>query len=669
MILAIVFAELWAVCQLIVLGTFTRTVRVRTVFMAVAVGLYACAPLAVLIQVTWIHAAAWLTGTPAYQLVKIAAYTADPFIEEIIKLLPVALLLTIPAIRRQWSITDCVLLGAACGAGFGLAEELYMFGKVSTSALFNARFGGWMLPGLAATPTVPSLSTTVTSWLPPGVLPNELLTLSLNHFPAINLHLAWSAVGGLAIGLIWLRREWMSRIAGAILLLYVASDHALNNAHVSTGVSLLRNVLAVMPIVALGIAWWFDRRSQRSSDEPVLAAEGTASWRSFGTLQVAVSRLPGSLSQLFGFVRMRRAHNAAQAAGGGDPQGLRAVVVDARDRIERDLVQPESPRWLPIGWTRSNVFGSLQQPAVILRLVLMTPSFLWFVVGGWPQTAGVQQMLTGPVAWKAVIVLSLVSQAWLAWSVIVAVRAWPKALRLPIGDDAAIAGLRGTCGVGAVALGGYALLGTFTGVAADGHLYSLHVEDAFLNLTAAGVLMLTNGPIFLPLVGVESGNLGAALARLAMGSRPSSAEMSAAYDALESEKKAAYERAVAGEASAGRDLIAAQAASRKANAEFTRTFDAGNKAAAERDAILAAGDEARIYETRDLLRDAIDAHRKSIGEVKRADGALEGAEAADRSADAAVKAAAEAYKAAAKAHMEALTKARAAQAGGDWDKP
>jgi hypothetical protein len=492
MILAIVFAELWAVCQLIVLGTFTRTVRVRTVFMALAVGLYACAPLALLLQVTWIRAAAWLSGTPAYQLVGVAAYTADPFIEEIVKVLPVAMLLTIPAIRRQWSITDCVLLGAACGAGFGLAEELYRFGTVSTSALFNARFGGWMLPGIAATPTVPSLSTTVTSWLPPGVLPNELLTLSLNHYPAINLHLAWSSVGGLAVGLMWLRRERVSRIAGAILLLYVAIDHALNNAQVSTGFSLLRNSLAVMPVVALGIGWWFDRRSQSASDEPLLAAEQAASWRLLGTLQVAVSRLPGSLSRLYGFVRIRRANNSALAAGHGDPEGLRAAVVDARDRLERDLVEPQSPPWLPIGWTRSNVFAALRRPAVILWLVLMTPSFLWFVVGGWPQTAAVQTMMAGPIAWKAVLVLSVVAQAWLAWQVIIAVRAWPTVLRLPIGDDAAMFGLRMACGVGAVTLGAFALMRGIGGLSPERSLFRFHVLEAFDTATALAALQLAN---------------------------------------------------------------------------------------------------------------------------------------------------------------------------------
>ena len=42
MILAIVFAQLWGVIQLIILGSLSRTVRVRTVLAAMAVGLYAC---------------------------------------------------------------------------------------------------------------------------------------------------------------------------------------------------------------------------------------------------------------------------------------------------------------------------------------------------------------------------------------------------------------------------------------------------------------------------------------------------------------------------------------------------------------------------------------------------------------------------------------------------
>ncbi len=55
MIVALVFAHVWGVIQLVVLGSLTRTMRVRTVLMALAVGLYLCAPLSVLLQMAWIR--------------------------------------------------------------------------------------------------------------------------------------------------------------------------------------------------------------------------------------------------------------------------------------------------------------------------------------------------------------------------------------------------------------------------------------------------------------------------------------------------------------------------------------------------------------------------------------------------------------------------------------
>src|SRR5262245_39850088 len=99
MLLAVVFAHLWSALQLVVLGSLTRTVRTRTVLTAIAVGFFACAPLAVLLQVTWIRIAASLTGAYVGGVVATASYTADPFMEEILKVLPLALLLLIPVIR------------------------------------------------------------------------------------------------------------------------------------------------------------------------------------------------------------------------------------------------------------------------------------------------------------------------------------------------------------------------------------------------------------------------------------------------------------------------------------------------------------------------------------------------------------------------------------------
>ena len=125
MVPAIIFAQLWGVIELIVLATPARTVRIRTVFAAMAVGFYTIGPLTAFIQLSWIHLAAPLFGMPATDLQGIASYSVDPFIEEGMKLLPLAVLMLIPAIRRQWSVTDCVLIAAATGSGFGLTEHLF----------------------------------------------------------------------------------------------------------------------------------------------------------------------------------------------------------------------------------------------------------------------------------------------------------------------------------------------------------------------------------------------------------------------------------------------------------------------------------------------------------------------------------------------------------------
>src|SRR5260370_42613046 len=93
MIVAIVFAHVWGILQLIVLGSFARTVRVRTALTAMAAGFYACAAVAVVLELAWIRPAAWITGTPLSGIVQRASYTADPFIEEFVKLMPLAMLL------------------------------------------------------------------------------------------------------------------------------------------------------------------------------------------------------------------------------------------------------------------------------------------------------------------------------------------------------------------------------------------------------------------------------------------------------------------------------------------------------------------------------------------------------------------------------------------------
>ncbi len=167
MILAIVFAQVWGVLQLILLGTLARTVRVRTVLAAMAVGLYAIGPLTVILQLSWIRVVAALVGKSVSDMTGVASYTVDPFIEEALKLLPLVLLMLIPAVRRQWSLTDCVLIAAAVGSGYGLAEHLYRY--ASTPGMAEGVSGGWAIPFGRVTPMVTGIFNSLTSWLPPGV--------------------------------------------------------------------------------------------------------------------------------------------------------------------------------------------------------------------------------------------------------------------------------------------------------------------------------------------------------------------------------------------------------------------------------------------------------------------------------------------------------------------
>src|SRR5262245_61097576 len=79
-IVAMVFAHVWGSVQLVLLGSFARTVRVRTVLVAIAAGFYACAILAILLEWSWIYLAAWLIGQPTAGVIPTASYTIDPFI-------------------------------------------------------------------------------------------------------------------------------------------------------------------------------------------------------------------------------------------------------------------------------------------------------------------------------------------------------------------------------------------------------------------------------------------------------------------------------------------------------------------------------------------------------------------------------------------------------------
>ena len=495
MILAIVFAQVWGVIQLIVLGTLARTVRVRTVLAAMAVGLYAIGPLTVILQLSWIRVAAALIGKSVSDMTGLAAYTVDPFIEEALKLLPLVLLMLIPAIRRQWSLTDCVLIAAAVGSGYGLAEHLYRF--ASSPNVAEGVSGGWAMAIGRYTPMVPGIFNSLTSWLPPGIWFDEEPT-------RVNWHLAWSAIGGLAVGLALRYPKRSARLTAAGLFLLIALDHASGNTHdlgntwmffLAWPLNFITSHLGFFAFAALVAALWLDRAAQQIGEarEPLLAAERSASTPLVGLLTAAMTKLPWSLWWVLGYDRARRAYYAAHASAPESVNGMYEALVADRDRVDLKLTQP-APPIIPASLRPDALRALLRSRPVIISLVLLAPSILYLIIGGYPQTLWVQAFVKMKLVWPLVVLITLSAQTRLLLRVVRSTRRMASSFHLPVGDNAAMLGLQLACGVGSLVLGGFTLMRVFGGVHPGETLLShdAHGADAAKRVTPADGSSVSN---------------------------------------------------------------------------------------------------------------------------------------------------------------------------------
>jgi hypothetical protein len=496
MLLALVFVNLWGVLQLTALGSLARTVRVGTVLSAMMAGVFFCAPLAAAIEYAWIGPAAAITGSPVEALVALGGYTVDPMLEEVIRILPLGILMLIPAVRRQWSVTDCVLVAAAAGAGFSLAEDLYRFSAAPQYA--RAIAGGWILPygswlnASTTTVFVPGIAATMGAWLPDtgGV---RLFPPSAYTLP--NLLLIWSALAGLAVGLV-LRlegpRRWYIALA---LLVYVSADHAANNADITLGAQgftaplrALRGLLPSFPLVALAVAWWIDRRRQAQIvPEHLLALERGELPRAAGTWRALRARMPYSIFWVERFVRLRRAYNTERGRGGSEAEPLWLVVGDARAALDALLQAPGSWRAAALGW-KEDARRLLREPAAIVWIVLTLPATLWFVVGGWPATAGIQRLLSDGAGRAVVAAFTIAVYGWMAWRLFGSAVSWRWLRRVPVAEVGASMLLGVIGGIGTLGFGAFGFIRVSSAAAAG----AAHVADAVGSLLLSPLLPLAN---------------------------------------------------------------------------------------------------------------------------------------------------------------------------------
>jgi RsiW-degrading membrane proteinase PrsW (M82 family) len=260
MALVVLGAHLYGAFQVFLLGTYARTVRWRAVPVAFAAGAYACTAVAGLLQLGWIVPVAALLGMPVRELTAVASYTVDPFLEELVKVAPLGLALLAMRDRRALRVTDLVVLGGAIGAGFALTELLFHQADAMHSGVWTGE--QWLLPQSLSPPAIPAPGVILRSFIPHGVTIGRLIDLNA-PLAVPDVHLSWTVLGGLSVGLLARATRARDRVLAMVPLLLAGADHALYN-----GLAQLAGidpsgwpVRYLYPLAALGVALRADREA------------------------------------------------------------------------------------------------------------------------------------------------------------------------------------------------------------------------------------------------------------------------------------------------------------------------------------------------------------------------------------------------------------------------
>ncbi|GGV20270.1 hypothetical protein GCM10010260_70480 [Streptomyces filipinensis] len=225
------------------------------------VGVYACGTVAAVLELAYTRALADTAGRSLVEVVNTTSYTTAPWVEELVKVSPLLLAGLYVKVRRQWGLTDFTVLGAALGAGFGLLEALLRYSLDVDRSL--VRYGGWLVPDSLSPPYIPGPAGVFTSWLPAPAAALDLGPTGDVTVAAFS-HLAWTAVTGLAVGILWRARGWWKPLA-AVPFAAAVAHHTLTNyvirhpgGHPERWLNSLDVKLWAAPVVALLLAMTAD---------------------------------------------------------------------------------------------------------------------------------------------------------------------------------------------------------------------------------------------------------------------------------------------------------------------------------------------------------------------------------------------------------------------------
>ncbi|MEU6381049.1 PrsW family glutamic-type intramembrane protease [Streptomyces sp. NPDC046909] len=536
MTLVMAVAAIWGLLQLFAISWPTRSVRLSTVLLALAVGAYGSGVATALVQLTYTRIYAEQSGQSLVTVVNTTGYTVAPWVEELLKAAPLLLAGLSLKVRRQWGLTDFVVVGAALGAGFGLLEAVLRFGLDADRAL--PRDGGWIIPDSLSPPYVPSLGQVLTSWLP---APFSQLDLGGPTATETFTHLVWTAMAGLGVGLFWRAHGWI-RLLSAPPLLAAAAHHTLNNYAVQENTTGAKQWLDSLdgkawaaPLLCLAIAMTVDlrhlHRGKRSAPDLLLTSERTEGDSLGALLRYAAWRPPWSLLLTLRYVRLRRsllyatasappkATDATEAA-----EDLRQVVAGITTRMD---ASDNQQAWQSLdirAWLKTVRRSRRPRDRWLLLIpcVLALPALLFLGVGSFTSTAGLQEFFSTGSGPKILMGFGMAALAWIAYQLTTLLRTWRLTSTQPLAEVLATHRFRAATALGAATTGVLLLWRALGTAGPDGRaIRTLHLLDAlntFLVYLGFALLLLSLLALFPPggLALAGAGTVGALTAEAAL---------------------------------------------------------------------------------------------------------------------------------------------------------
>ncbi|MFG2274064.1 PrsW family intramembrane metalloprotease [Streptomyces chartreusis] len=503
-------AALWGVLQLFAISWPTRSVRLSTVLLALAVGVYGCGVATALVQLAYTRIHAEQSGRSLVSVVNTTGYTVAPWVEELLKVTPLLLAGLSPRVRRQWGLTDFVVVGAALGAGFGLLEAVLRFGLDADRAI--PRGEGWIVPDSLSPPYVPGPGQVLTAWLPA-----PFSQLDLGGPPATETftHLVFTALAGFGVGLLWRARGWV-RVLSVLPIAAAVVHHTVNNYAVQEHSGAAKDWLESLngaawaaPLLCLAVAMAADlrrlHRGKAAVPDVLLASERTDGDSAGALLRYAAWRLPWSLLIVLRYVRLRRC--LLYAVGSAPPEStaeLHGVVVGITARMD---ASDNAAAWRSLdirAWLKATRAArrSRGRWLVLIPCVLMLPSLLFLGVGSFTSTAGLQEFFSTGRGPTILMGFAMAALAWIAYQLVTLLRTWRLASTQPVGEVLAAHRFRLATALGAGTTGTLLLWRALGAAGPDGAtIRTLHLLDAlntFLAYLGFALILLSLLALFPP---------------------------------------------------------------------------------------------------------------------------------------------------------------------------